>query len=224
MNTINHLYPPINVHVTGQILNNFQNLHLKMKYWFGQVGKVVSLILFGPILLVLRLIDGDIAKKNLLFLQNFSSRVRYLFGQIGYVISLTLFSPILLVLWLTLKLANYFYSKSLDDLKNNLSKANIDNLLNLYVDIRTAYNRVDRSLSEVKHISNHLVKASESDFLSKMFSTEILRYLSLGQEYLNLIDNTLSKLDEDALKGTFFQLTTENELWQNRNKIYQYKI
>lgn len=162
--------------------------------------------------------------KFILYFRNLRFKIKYWFGQIGYLILIIPFTPLLLILWGVIKVGNNQLDKTIKILRANLAKVDTKYLIDNYRLLRSNYEKANLRKIEVEKLENILQNELERDFITNIFLIQINQYNHLCQSWLDMFDIALSRLDDDTPRIETFMLTPENEIWKNRNKVYQFRL
>jgi hypothetical protein len=154
----------------------------------------------------------------LLFMVKVRQKINYFFGVVGLLaftlIATIVILPFIPILWFILKYAN-----------KRLDKYNINSEIS--ISDATVYKSLKQSQTK-------LVSAIErNNDLGIRFSKFLLfrgignQFLILGNSMLKvskMIDRAVSQFDNVPMESNGFELVSENTLWENRTKAYQYWV
>jgi len=115
----------------------------------------------------------------------------------------------------------YLFLLSLKNLhKKYLGEIIIDS--DNYVTYRNLYDKLSQSIQDM-----NIDDVSQSDidkipFYLRYVAKQYIRTYTAILDSHKQLENALKSIDDDAPKSDFFTLRTEAELWESRNKAYEY--
>lgn len=120
----------------------------------------------------------------------------------------------------------YFYRK----IKNKInSKEIILDTKDKYLSLRNSYNILSNSLIVLENLrqtnTGEEIEISKTlYYFSKIFLFRLIAIFKMLSPYTLKLKETLDDFDKKSPKGKIFTLVSEQELWKNRTKSYEYLV
>ncbi len=141
-------------------------------------------------------------------------KINYLFGVFGVLVATIIILPFIPVLWFVVYLTN-----------RRINKYNLDSEIS--ISDATGYKSIKQSQSKlvfaIEGCKDLGLKFSKF-FLFRGIGNQLLILNTSLSKISKMIDIALSKLDNVPKGSNGFELVSENTLWENRTKAYQYWV